>query len=260
MPSRLVGRLQVATLCGSSSSTATGSTSRTDTRISMLKNQVHACDNQIFIATNTVGLLSKTSEDFHRTASASPETFFSGKFEGDGSSHSPRRPAAGETITELNGLPALDIREHGKLEAGTGSGSVTSFQINIFDVWTPHRNMPATSLAQPSVHIGDVIRLFHAEHDAFLTAAGTGEQKKVYVHAHEGKSTARAAARNSNRLFVISNPDSRRCELGGTVSVAHTRTRARTHARTRTRTRTRARARALREAGLGWGLQDLAPG
>ena len=198
----------------------------------------------IFIATNTVGLLSKTSEDFHRTASASPETFFSGKFEGDGSSHSPRRLAAGETITELNGLPALDIREHGKLEAGTGSGSVTSFQINIFDVWTPHRNMPATSLAQPSVHIGDVIRLFHAEHDAFLTAAGTGEQKKVYVHAHEGKSTARAAARNSNRLFVISNPDSRRCELGGTVSVAHTRTRARTRTCTRTRTRTRARARA----------------
>ena len=85
-----------------------------------------------------------------------------------------------------------------------GVHNETGFQVNIFDTPTLHTH---GNLESASVRIGDVIRLFHAEHDAFLEAAGSQVGRKICVHHVDGT----GASRNSNRLFVVTNPDHEQC-------------------------------------------------
>ena len=50
----------------------------------------------------------------------------------------------------------------------------------------------------------------------FLTAAGGREDKKICVH-HEKQQIGKLASRNSNRLFVVTNPSLKRREYGGVL-------------------------------------------
>ena len=108
---------------------------------------------------------------------------------------------------ELNGLPSLKGTSKTLRESASNDScfSVTRFH-------------QAPLHTESSVRIGDVVRIYHAENEGFLTAAGSREDKKVCVH-HESKRAANGEMESgdSNRLFVVTNPSLMRREYGGVL-------------------------------------------